>query len=305
MAMKRLKTVAAVVASCAILPLWAQEERHADATKVEPPVNPIGIGAAVDYSYTASSDVKFRDHKVGESDVHMVSPTIFGEFPINEKWYVPVGVASEHVFLDTVPGAPMPGEINVMRLNVGVGYHFNDQLNLVVSGGPLFYNLEKVDSENLGFGGMVRATYNLNPDLTIIGGLAIAPDAEYPVFPAAGAIWRVQTNIILNLTVPRPRVIYEFNESFRAYVGGEIRFSIFRTDNNIESSTGVKGFNSALGTYRDIHVGAGVEYQLIKGLFAGVDAGYSVGREIDYRRIDETVKFDPAPYVHVGLHFRF
>ncbi len=303
--MKCLKTVAAVFASCVILPLWAEEEPHAEAAKPEPPAYPIGLGAAVDYSYTAGGDVKFRGNKVGDSDAQMVSPTIFGEFPVNEKWYVPVGIASEHIFLDAVSGAPMPDQINVMRINAGVGYHLNDKWNLVVSAGPLFYNLERIDGQDLGFGGMIRAVYKASPDLTVVGGLAIAPDAEFPVFPAAGAIWKIQTNLTLNLIVPKPRVIYQVSDALRVYAGGEVRFAVFRTDGNIESQTHVAGFNNALGTYRDIHLGAGAEYKLVKNLFADLEAGYSVGREINYRRIDESVTFEPAPYVHVGLRYRF
>jgi len=59
------------------------------------------------------------------------------------------------------------------------------------------------------------------------------------------------------------------------------------------------------GTYRDFHLGAGVEYEIVRGLSLSVEGGYSVGRQIDYQRIDQTVSFDPAPYAQAGLRYRF
>jgi hypothetical protein len=60
-----------------------------------------------------------------------------------------------------------------------------------------------------------------------------------------------------------------------------------------------------LGTYHDFHLGAGVEYALLPGLSLSAEGGYSVGREIDYKRIGQTVAFDPAPYGQVGVKYRF
>jgi hypothetical protein len=35
-----------------------------------------------------------------------------------------------------------------------------------------------------------------------------------------------------------------------------------------------------------------------------VEGGYSFDRELDYQRIDRSVKFDSAPYVQAGLKYR-
>lgn len=64
-------------------------------------------------------------------------------------------------------------------------------------------------------------------------------------------------------------------------------------------------YNHALGTYHDFHLGAGVEYELLTPLSLTAEGGYSVGREIRYTRIEQTVSFDPAPYCQVGVRYRF
>ena len=43
----------------------------------------------------------------------------------------------------------------------------------------------------------------------------------------------------------------------------------------------------------------------MRGFSLSVEGGYSVGREIDYKNIGQTVTFDPAPYVQAGLKYRF
>ena len=37
----------------------------------------------------------------------------------------------------------------------------------------------------------------------------------------------------------------------------------------------------------------------------GASLDYSLGREIDYTRIDQAISFDSSPYVQIGVKFRF
>ena len=60
-------------------------------------------------------------------------------------------------------------------------------------------------------------------------------------------------------------------------------------------------FNNGIATYRDFLLGAGAEYRICHGLSLSLKGGYSFGRELDYQRIDQTVKFGSSPFVQVGL----
>jgi len=44
---------------------------------------------------------------------------------------------------------------------------------------------------------------------------------------------------------------------------------------------------------------------MVHGLSLSVRGGYSVGRELDFKRIGQTVTFDPAPYAQAALKYRF
>lgn len=273
--------------------------------KLSAPAELPHFSASVDYNYVGDGDTDFRGHTLEKSDAHTIAPKVFGEVPLNDQWYLPMGVSTEHAFLDTADGAPIPDRINVMRVNVGVGYRFNEKWDVSAGAGPLFYNLEDVEGRNIGFGGMIRAVYYYSDKWTFAAGVAVAPDAEIPVFPAAGVIWKPTSDLTVSLMAPNPRVIRSFSDKFRVFVGADVRFAVFRTDDSIQSKTGVSGYNNALGTYRDYHLGAGGEYDIIKGLSLSAETGFSVGREIDYTRIDKQVDFHTSPYARVGIRYSF
>jgi hypothetical protein len=44
---------------------------------------------------------------------------------------------------------------------------------------------------------------------------------------------------------------------------------------------------------------------LNKSLQVEAEAGYSVSRQINYTDANQTVDFDPAPYVRLGVNFNF
>lgn len=262
------------------------------------------FGVASEYSYVASGDISYRGLK-GSSDAHAITPSASGDIPINEKWFIPVGMRSENLFLGTVAGAPIPDRINTFGLDTGAGYHINSQWTVAATIGPVLYRFDDIGGDEIGIHGAIRATYIMNPKWTFIMGLGFEPDSEVPVLPAAGLRWRINTNLTLNLMFPKPALIYRVLPRLSVYVGGGGEFAVFRTESDFGNQIGLPQFNSALGTYRDFHVGAGAEYRLPLGASVTVEAGYSVGRQINYKDIDQTISFDPAPYVQAGLRWRF
>jgi opacity protein-like surface antigen len=262
------------------------------------------MGASLDYSYVGGGDISFQGIK-GNSDAQSFNANVAAEIPVNDKWFVPVGIGSRNLFLGTVANAPIPDQINTLGFNAGVGYRFNDQWTFAGSVGPRFYRLDGVDGDDVGVSGMFRATYKWKPNLTLGFGIGFEPDSQVPVLPAAGLRWDIRTNLTLNLMWPRPALIYRVDNQFEVFVAGGGNFTVFRTDQNLGDKIGQPAFDHALGTYRDFHIGAGAEYRLVRGLSIGVEGGYSLGREIDYTRIDQTLSFGSSPYFQVGLKYRF
>jgi opacity protein-like surface antigen len=266
--------------------------------------DPWALRASVDYSYVAGGDITFQGVK-GSSGAQSINGDISAQIPVNDKWFVPVGVGSRNTFLGTVADAPIPDQIDTLGFNAGVGYHLNEQWTFVGSIGPQLYRVYDVGGDDIGVGGAVRATWKFKPNLTFAFGFAFEPDSQAPVLPLTGIRWDIRTNLTLNLMWPRPALIYRVTDALDVFVGGGGNFAVFRADQNMGDKIGQPAFDNGLGTYRDFHIGAGVEYRLLRGLSASVEGGYSVGREIDYTRIDQTVSFSNSPYVRTALTYRF
>src|SRR5690348_2360147 len=66
----------------------------------------------IDGSYTASGKAKFMGTKSDDSGAASVSAAIFAPLPLNEKWIIPLGLMSQNIWLDSVPGAPVPDQIH-------------------------------------------------------------------------------------------------------------------------------------------------------------------------------------------------
>jgi hypothetical protein len=257
-----------------------------------------------DYSAVAARAVTFNGAS-GKSGAQSANATITAAVPLNEQWFVPVGLGSRNLFLGTVAGAPIPDRIDTLGLNAGLGYHINDEWTLVAGLGPRFYRLDALTSQDVGVAGAVRATYRWKPNLTVAVGLSVEPDRDVPVLPAAGLRWEIQTNLTLSLMFPRSGLDYRVTPRLNLFVGGDGIFTVFRAANNLGDKIGQPQYNNGLGTYRDFRLGVGAEYRLIRGLSASVEGGYSFAREIDYPRIGQTVKFGSAPFIEAGLRWRF
>jgi opacity protein-like surface antigen len=267
--------------------------------------NRLRLTASADYSYVAPGDTKFQGTSGRKSDAQSVNAGIGGSVPLSDRWFLPVGIGSGNFFLGSVPGTPIPDRIDTLRLSAGLGYRFNDQWSISAALGPVFYRLDEIGTDDLGIAGGVNALYRVSPKLTWSFGIGFSPESDIPVLPAAGVRWNIQTNLTLNLMFPRPVLIYRVAPKVGLFAGGDFKFAVFRADKNTGDTIGQPAFNNALGTYHDFHLGAGVEYELIHGLFLSFEGGYSLGRELDYKRLDQTVTFDPTPYCQAGVRCRF
>ena len=191
-----------------------------------------------------------------------------------------------------------------MASGTGLGYHLGDQWTFVGAVGPRFYRLDSLESDDVGIGALFRATYKWKPNLTVAFGLSVEPDRDVPVLPAAGLRWEIRDDLILSLMFPRTGLEYRVAPKLSLLVGLDGNFTVFRAENDLGNKIGQSQFNNGLGTYREFRVSAGVEYRFLHGLSAEVEGGFSFRRELDYTRIDQTVRFGSAPFVQAGLRWR-
>jgi hypothetical protein len=263
------------------------------------------VRARLDTSYTAAGQAKYQGANRGDSDAFSVGLGVSGVVPINDRWMVPLDLLSQNDWLESVPGTPVPTHLNTLGLGAGLGYRASEDWLVVGRISPSLYRFSSVDSDDVGWAGGVTALWRYSSTFQFMFGFLAAPDSDVPVLPMVGANWRINDQWDLRVMFPQPRLTYVADDHWRLYAGADITGTTFRTTDTLGTELGQSRYNDALGTYRDVRLGAGVGYQFCRNLRAEVEGGYSVWRQIDYKDIDQTVKFDPAPYVRVGVNVSF
>jgi hypothetical protein len=270
------------------------------------PNDPFHLDFSFASTYVGSGDVKFQGNTAAHSDgAFSQTADLRAQISMNDQWSVLLDLGSANILENSVAGAPVPAQINTLTLQPGLEYLVNPRCTFSAIIGPALYNLQNLRGSDVGLCGSVWVNYRLNPDMNFVLGVNFNPSRDIPVLPVGGVHWQIQPDLALDLIVPKPRVVYKVASGLSVFAGGELDLITFRTDGDIETKTGVAGFNNALGSYRDIRVGVGTEYYLNPQFSLSLEGGYSVGREIDYSRIDSKAKFDSAAYLQVGLKVHF
>ncbi len=267
--------------------------------------SPVAGQVTLDYTYDAPGATKFQGASLRHSDASTLNFGVDTRIRVNDDWFVPVGLESENYFLDAVGGAPIPDDINTLHLRTGLGWHMNDQWTFTGVVGPSLYRFDDIHSDDFGVSGGFLATYQQNPALTWTFGIMASPDNDVPVLPIVGVRWLISDHYTLEVGVPKTRLTYHIDRQWSLYTGLDLNGTTFRAEENLGTKTGFPQYNNALGTYRDIRLGIGASYEVLRGLRAEAEVGYSVYRRIDYSDIGQEVQFDPAPYVRVGVSYRF
>lgn len=256
-------------------------------------------------SYTGSGNATFRGAKAPSSDAWNGSLSLFMPIPVSPEWVVPIGFSSQNIELQTTSWAPVPERINTVSFNAGLGHRIGDRWMVMAMVNPTLYRLTDVGGSAIGVSGGVNALWRYDASLSFRFGLMVSPDSDLKLLPMVGADWWLDDRWNLRLMFPQPRLVYRLNDRWNAYVGGNMVSSTFRTSQGLGTAIGLARYNNALGTYRDVRLGVGVHYNWSRAIGAELETGYSVSRQMDYTRIGERVKFDPAPYVRFSVNLGF
>ncbi|MBI5592033.1 MAG: hypothetical protein HY881_16330 [Deltaproteobacteria bacterium] len=270
----------------------------------EPGMHP-PFDVTLESSYTAAGKAKFRGADFSKSDAYNVSLGLSTRAQMNEHWSIPLELRSRNLFLGSPAGVPVPENIHTLEFGTGLSYRPNDRWRFMALVSPTLYKFSDLGGNDTGVSGDLTAMWNYSPSLKFMFGVVFSPDSDLKVLPIAGLDWAINDQLDLRLMFPKPRLIYAPNDHWSFHVGADLNMATFRTSDSLGTSIGLPQYNDALGTYRDIRIGAGVGYRINKTLSVEADAGYSVNRQIDYTQIDERVEFDPAPYAGLSLRLSF
>jgi hypothetical protein len=283
----------------------AQETTVADTARQferpAPPGEP-GWQGSLNLGYDGESTAKFQGAHLGDSGALNLNAEATRRFTLNDLWFLNLGLASDNVFLNEVGGAPVPDGIHTLRLSGGAGFRLDEQWTIVGLFSPSLYRFDHLRDDDVGFSGGVTATFRQKPSLIWTFGLLVSPDSDIKVFPIIGVHWMIDDHYTLDVGIPKTRLTYRIDPKWSIYGGLDLIGTSFRTGEGFGPA--LAQYNNAAASYRDIRLGVGAGYQIVRGIRGEVETGFSVYREIDYFRIDQNVKFNPAPYVRLGLNVR-
>ena len=269
-------------------------------------LEPLG-SVSVESFYTAPGRAKTKNSDYGDSDTSKLNISLDGRMPLSEKWFIPLDLRLNNLYLGSQSGAPVPDAIHTLSIGAGVGYRPTERLTLMAKVTPTLYKLNGVDSHDIGlsYGLMAKYKYDYSPSLKILSGLMYSPGSRFNLLPVVGVDWDINDRFNLQLMFPIPRLTYTPNKLWKFHVGAELNEVMFRTGNSFGSDTSLSRYNDTLGSYSEIKAGAGLSYQISRSISAGLDAGYSINRQITYTNINERVDLGSAPYVGIGLRMSF
>lgn len=263
------------------------------------------LDVKLDASYSFPGETEFRGRKYGDSDALNFNFSAGTMLPLDERWMMPLELKSQYLALDDMPGVPMPDSISTLEFGIGLAFKPNDRWMYMASFNTTLYSLDDIDSDDIGFSGALMVEWEYSPSWKWMFGVVYQPDNDLPVIPFVGFEWQISEHWKMQLPLS-PRITYTPDEQWSFHFGMDMVLgTTFRTSDTLGSSVGLPEFDGELGSYSDFRLGAGVGYQLSKSFSLEVEAGYSVDRKIEYSDIDETVEFDPAPYVRLSLRYEF
>jgi len=266
-----------------------------------PPITDLSLES----SYTAARRTRFRGSDFADSDAFNASLSLRTRVPLSGGWAIPLELRSQNIWLGSASGVPVPDRINTLQIGTGLSYRPDASWMFTLHLTPTLYKFNEIGGNDVGLSGGFLALWRYSPALKLMFGLMVAPDSDLKVLPIAGFDWAINDRLDLSLLFPKPRLSYRIDENLRVYTGFDLNMATFRARDSFGNSVGDPRYHDALGNYRDIRFGAGVGYRFNRTASLEADAGYSINRQITYRRIDESVYFAPAPYARLALKLGF
>lgn len=223
------------------------------------------------------------------------------------RFNLTLGAEFERVSLSHSPQAPLPDHLQAVSGAVSAGWVFNRKAWMTVSLTPGFYGDDDLLAQD--FNMPVVGSFHTRPraDLHLVGGLAVNVQRRIPVFPFAGAIWRLNERWNFRLTLPNARVEYRAYWTPKATVDLFSGFSISGGAYRVSKELGRRRGRPELGG----QILSVSTQQALAGLRAaggGVEGelygGWAFARRLEYARPGVVLKSDGAPTIGVSLTAR-
>ena len=258
------------------------------------------------WSYVGNANLHQDDLEFGAIDEQNSSFRYVLSPQITRRALLRFGVEWDRFSFGVPSSAPLPNTLQQINALFGLDWQFSDQWLFRGEIRPGIYS----DFHDVGWNDvnapiLLSAAYLANADLQWFFGLRIDPRSSYPVIPAAGVRWKFADEWTLKAILPEPRLEYQLNDQFGAYLGASFHAGTFRLSDSFGDDRGQPALNRAMLDYFEVRVGPGFYWRIKPEIELGASAGYMVYRRFDFSDQDLVLSSDPAPCVQITCQFRF
>lgn len=146
----------------------------------------------------------------------------------------------------------------------------------------VFSDFEQGTDEAIRITGHFGAMWDWRPDVQLIFGVAYLDRDDLRILPAAGVVWKPDTDLVVAVTVPRPSISHrvywlgEFEEEVQdwCYVAGELGGGTWAVLDQVTDQ-------AYQLTYRDLRLILGMERRVLFAPDWRVEVAYCFARKID------------------------
>jgi len=226
---------------------------------------------------------------------------------IFENTLIRLGVNWQRFSLTPDATAPVPDTLQALNLEIGADYQLTPTLLLRVEALPGIYSdFRQLSSDDFNIPFVVGASYFVSRDFICVFGFSVDVNRSAPVYPAAGARWRIASKFVINAILPDPEVEYEFNRNLTLHAGASLKNGTYRVANDFGTDRGIPKLDHSIVDFTEIRATAGVSWKVSRAVSLDLESGCVPYRKFDFSRADYKVTaFDVAPFAQVSFSAKF
>jgi hypothetical protein len=256
------------------------------------------------YETTYTFDSDFKESKLGDGSSLYDDFSYDHRFLISGKVYFRAGVEYERYDFGGSNNG-LPDHLQGLYSHLAVEYVVKDFPGAAIEIEPGFYFQDHIRGNAFNVPGRAYFSFPLKKD-TIFATLGIGwGQFQDPVVaPGGGITWLISNKWRLQAVFPKPALVYQPNDDWDIRAVGELNFLGARTD-QVHTTEQKLQVDNALVQYSEYRAGLQVGYSGFKPLKISAGAGYTLERDFDFFRINQSKKTDPAPYIRIAAEAKF
>lgn len=239
---------------------------------------------SVETSYSSREDLARGATRLGNLAVQHFGVSFSSRHQVNEASTLLYGVAYQTHELDASGPLPLPDRLAELSLNLGWQQRLSPQWSIAVFARPgLYSDFEQLDSDSLNLPVLALANYAVSRDLIWSFGLTANPFSDNPVIPIVGVRWNFAPQWTFNVGFPQSGFTWKPTEQLALRAGARFQGGSFRITENLgPPAPGIARLANTFVDYREVRVGAGLDYELGDRFTLSFDLGVVTDRKFDY-----------------------